>query len=296
MISGQTVVVTGAGGFIGSHVVETLLGTNARVVALYRTDPPPFTAPNLQTFPLDLRDENELRAVLRYAAPNADTVIHTAAMDGNAAFKRDNTALIFDTNLRIGSNVLNCARDAGVGKVVLVSSAEASVESDNGYALSKSVVELLAEQYRKQYGMRIFLPRPSNVYGPRDKVDRVIPAMITRITSGQDVEIWGDGSQTRSFVHVCDVVTAMLEMVAQDTDDVQTVASRETISILELARTLCALLDVPERVRLDPTKPTGAPPRPFDTTRMYQLVTPRALRQGLGETVSWYRSTSPLAA
>lgn len=291
----KTVVVTGAGGFIGSHVVETLLATDTRVIALYRTDPPPFTAPNLQTFPLDLLDENELRAVLRYAAPNAHTVIHTAAMDGNAAFKRDNTALIFDTNLRIGSNVLNCARDSGVENVVLVSSAEASVESDNGYALSKSVVELLAEQYRKQYGMRIFLPRPSNVYGPRDKLDRVIPAMITRIASGQDVEIWGDGSQTRSFVHVHDVVAAILGMVDSGIDAL-TVATRETISILELARTLCALLDVPERVRLDLTKPTGAPARAFDTTRMYELVTPRPLRQGLGETVSWYRSTLPLAA
>lgn len=291
----KTVVVTGAGGFIGSHVVETLLATDTRVIALYRTDPPPFTAPNLQTFPLDLLDENELRAVLRYAAPNAHTVIHTAAMDGNAAFKRDNTALIFDTNLRIGSNVLNCARDSGVENVVLVSSAEASVESDNGYALSKSVVELLAEQYRKQYGMRIFLPRPSNVYGPRDKLDRVIPAMITRIASGQDVEIWGDGSQTRSFVHVHDVVAAILGMVDSEIDAL-TVATRETISILELARTLCALLDVPERVRLDLTKPTGAPARAFDTTRMYELVTPRPLRQGLGETVTWYRSTLPLAA
>jgi nucleoside-diphosphate-sugar epimerase len=222
-------------------------------------------------------------------------VIHTAAMDGNAAFKRDNTALIFDTNLRIGSNVLNCARDSGVENVVLVSSAEASVESDNGYALSKSVVELLAEQYRKQYGMRIFLPRPSNVYGPRDKIDRVIPAMITRIASGQDVEIWGDGSQTRSFVHVHDVVAAILGMVDSEIDAL-TVATRETISILELARTLCTLLEVPERIRLDLTKPTGAPARAFDTTRMYELVTPRPLRQGLGETVSWYRSTLPLAA
>lgn len=291
----KTVVVTGAGGFIGSHVVETLLATDTRVIALYRTDPPPFTAPNLQTFPLDLLDENELRAVLRYAAPNAHTVIHTAAMDGNAAFKRDNTALIFDTNLRIGSNVLNCARDSGVENVVLVSSAEASVESDNGYALSKSVVELLAEQYRKQYGMRIFLPRPSNVYGPRDKIDRVIPAMITRIASGQDVEIWGDGSQTRSFVHVHDVVAAILGMVDSEIDAL-TVATRETISILELARTLCTLLEVPERIRLDLTKPTGAPARAFDTTRMYELVTPRPLRQGLGETVTWYRSTLPLAA
>lgn len=291
----KTVVVTGAGGFIGSHVVETLLATDTRVIALYRTDPPPFTAPNLQTFPLDLLDENELRAVLRYAAPNAHTVIHTAAMDGNAAFKRDNTALIFDTNLRIGSNVLNCARDSGVENVVLVSSAEASVESDNGYALSKSVVELLAEQYRKQYGMRIFLPRPSNVYGPRDKLDRVIPAMITRIASGQDVEIWGDGSQTRSFVHVHDVVAAILGMVDSEIDAL-TVATRETISILELARTLCTLLEVPERIRLDLTKPTGAPARAFDTTRMYELVTPRPLRQGLGETVTWYRSTLPLAA
>lgn len=291
----KTVVVTGAGGFIGSHVVETLLDTDTQVIALYRTDPPPFTAPNLRTFPLDLRDETELRAVFRYGAPNADTVIHAAAMDGNAAFKRDNTALIFDTNLRIGSNVLNCARDSGVENIVLVSSAEASVESDNGYALSKSVVELLAEQYRKQYGMRIFLPRPSNVYGPRDKADRVIPAMIHRITSGQDVEIWGDGSQTRSFVHVRDVVAAILQMVDREIDTL-TVATRETISILDLARTLCALLDEPERLTLDLTKPTGAPPRAFDTTRMYELVTPRPLRQGLGETVSWYRSTLPLAA
>jgi dTDP-4-dehydro-6-deoxy-alpha-D-gulose 4-ketoreductase len=291
----NTVVVTGAGGFIGSHVVEALLNTDTRVIALYRTDPPPFTAPNLQMFPLDLRDENELRAVLRYAAPDADTVIHAAAMDGNAAFKRDNTALIFDTNLRIGSNVLNCARDTGVENVVLISSAEASVESDNGYALSKSVVEMLAEQYRKQYGMRIFLPRPSNVYGPRDKIDRVIPAMINRIASGKDVEIWGDGSQTRSFVHVRDVVTAILRMVAEDTEAL-TVATRETITILELARTLCALLDVPERVRLDLTKPTGAPARAFDTTRMYELVTPRPLRQGLGETVSWYRAALSPAA
>ena len=292
----KTVVVTGAGGFIGSHVVETLLSTDTRVIALYRTDPPPLTAPNLQTFPLDLRDESELRAVLRYAAPDAHTVIHTAAMDGNAAFKRDNTALIFDTNLRIGSNVLNCARDRGVENVVLVSSAEASVESDNGYALSKSVVELLAEQYRRQYGMRVFLPRPSNVYGPRDRVHRVIPAMISRIISGQEIEIWGDGSQTRSFVHVRDVVAAILQMVAQNTEDVLTVATRETISILDLARTLCALLDAPERVRLDLTKPTGAPPRALDTTRMYELVSPRPLRQGLRETVSWYRSTPPLAA
>ena len=292
----KTVVVTGAGGFIGSHVVEALLHTDTRVIALYRTTPPPFTAPNLQTFPIDLRDEAELRAVLRYAAPGADTVIHAAAMDGNAQFKRDNTALIFDTNLRIGSNVLNAARETGVGNVVLVSSAEASVESDNGYALSKSVVELLAEQYRRQYGMRIFLPRPSNVYGPRDKADRVIPAMIHRITSGAEIEIWGDGSQTRSFVHVRDVVEAMLRMVAHGTDDVLTVATRETISILDLARTLCGLLHAPERVRLDPAKPAGAPARTLDTTRMYELVTPRPFRQGLAETVSWFRSSLSLAA
>ncbi len=292
----KTVVVTGAGGFIGSHVVETLARHDNQVIALYRTSPPPVTAPNVRAFPIDLRDENELRAVLRYAAPNADTVIHAAAMDGNAAFKRDNTALIFDTNLRIGSNLLNCARDTGAQTVVLVSSAEASVESDNGYALSKSVVELLAEQYRKQYGMRIFLPRPTNVYGPRDKEDRVIPAMIRRITSGTDVEIWGDGSQTRSFVHVRDVVEAMLRMVSHGTDDVLTIATRESISILDLAKTLCALLGAPERVRLDLAKPTGAPARAFDTTRMYELVTPLPFRQGLEETVSWFRSSLSLVA
>lgn len=308
--AGRTVVVTGAGGFIGSHVVETLTALGANTIGLYRSAPPPLPpAPNLKLFAVDLLDSTELRAVLRYAAPRAHTVIHTAGMDGNAEFKARQPATIFDTNLRIGSNLLNAARDNDAANVLLVGSAEIYVGgdiitedddhrrflryTDNGYALSKTVVEMLAEQYRKQFGMRIFVPRPTNVYGPRDKVGRVIPSMVDRLTRGQEIVIWGDGRQTRSFVHVQDLVRTMLAMVRHGSHDVLTIATRETVSILQLARTLCDLLDVPERVRLDPTKPSGAPSKVFDTSRMYELIdfTPRTLVEGLRETLCWYRES-----
>ncbi|MFD8491816.1 NAD-dependent epimerase/dehydratase family protein [Amycolatopsis sp. NPDC059657] len=320
--AGRTVIVTGGLGFLGSHFVEALLAEGAEVVCLHRGDrfgrlaqlPP---APGLRTLELDLLDEQELQAAVKYCAPTVHAMVHCAALDGNASFKIKNSARILDQNLRFTSNVLNCARDHEVEDTVVVSSAEIYATEDgaivsedqdfrrsmryssNGYYLSKVFGEVLAELFRDQFGMRVFLPRPTNIYGPRDgfhgPVGRVIPSMLGKLAAGEDLEIWGDGSQTRSFIHVADMVKATLRLVADGRHRTFNVGTAESVSILELATTLADMLGEPERLKLLRDEPTGPSGRQLDVSRMAEVIdfVPRPLSAGLRETVRWYREHYP---
>lgn len=322
--AGRTVLVTGALGFIGSHFVSHLAARGADVLALHRTERPAVRAEltarahlpehgRIRFARTDLRDEADVRGAFKYLAPAIDTIVHCAAMDGNAQFKLERSAEILDSNQRTISNLLNCVRDFGVGEVVVMSSSElycaepatATREeddfrrfmryTDNGYVLSKTYGEILARLHREQFGTNVFLVRPGNVYGPGDSFDasrqRVIPSMLARADAGEEIEIWGDGSQTRSFVHVSDLVRASLRMVETGKYPEMNVAGAEQVSILELARMVMTVLGRPERIRLDPARPVGAPSRTLDLTRMSEVIDfrPQPLRAGLEETARWYR-------
>jgi nucleoside-diphosphate-sugar epimerase len=310
---GRTAVVTGGLGFVGSHFVQQLLARGAEVICLHRAERPEVIAEldhtaRLRLIQLDLLDESELRAACRYAARRVDAVVHCAALDGNAEFKRTHSARIMDENMRIASNVLGVARRHQVDHLVLMSSAEvyppaapdpAAEEDDyrrhahfteNGYVLSKMFTEVLADLHRAQFGMTIHVPRPANVYGPRDGGGRVIPAMLDRLAAGEEVVVWGDGRQTRGFVHVRDVVLTTLAMIATSRHPTVNVGGAEPVSIVDLSRHLAALLGRPGRIRLDPDKPAGPAGRRLDLRRMNEIIdfTPRTLRDGLADTVTWF--------
>lgn len=310
---GRTAVVTGGLGFVGSHFVQQLLARGAEVICLHRAERPEVIAEldhtaRLRLIQLDLLDESELRAACRYAARRVDAVVHCAALDGNAEFKRTHSARIMDENMRIASNVLGVARRHQVDHLVLMSSAEvyppaapdpAAEEDDyrrhahfteNGYVLSKMFTEVLADLHRTQFGMTIHVPRPTNVYGPRDGGGRVIPAMLDRLAAGEEVAVWGDGRQTRGFVHVRDVVLTTLAMIATSRHPTVNVGGAEPVSIVDLSRHLAALLGRPGRIRLDPDKPAGPAGRRLDLRRMNEIIdfTPRTLRDGLADTVTWF--------
>jgi nucleoside-diphosphate-sugar epimerase len=316
--AGRTVLVTGALGFIGSHFVQELSARGADVLAMYHTERPALQAEvgagqRVRFVQTELRDEADVHLAFKYLAPSIDTVIHCAAMDGNAQFKLERSAEILDSNQRTVSNLLNCVRDFGVGEVVVMSSSElycvaptavtreeddfrASMQyTDNGYVLSKIYSEILAKLHREQFGTNVFLVRPGNVYGPGDSFDparqRVIPSMLAKADAGEEIEIWGDGSQIRSFVHVGDLVRASLRMVEYGKYREMNVAGAERVSILQLARLVTSVLGRPERIRLDPGRPVGAPSRHLDLSRMSEVINfePRALRDGLEETARWYR-------
>lgn len=259
----RTVLITGGLGFIGSHFVEELAAAGAEVICCYRTWHDAMVralpvADRVRLVHLDLCDGAETQSAFKYTAPTIDTIVHCAALDGNAAFKAAHPAEILDANLRMTLNVLHSARDQGVEEVVLLSSAEAYAQPDhpgaeredpplltwsqNGYVLSKLVGEVVADLFRRQYEMNVFIARTTNVYGPRDNLhrgtNRVIPTMLDRVRSGQEIEIWGDGSQRRTFLYVTDLVRATLQMIESRKYPTFNVGSGEPVSILDLARTV----------------------------------------------------------
>lgn len=319
--AGRTALVTGALGFIGSHFVEELAARGATVLALYRSERPDIKR-DLDALPgsdrirfvaVDLCDAYETRAAFKYLASSIDIVVHCAGLDGNAQFKHEHSAEILDSNQRTTANLLNCVRDFGADEVVVMSSSEvycgplssATSEdddyrahmryTDNGYVLSKTYAEILSGLHRRQFGTNVFLVRPCNVYGPRDSFDtsrgRVIPSMLAKTLAGEEIEIWGDGSQTRSFVHVADLVRASLRMVETGKHRVLNIGTTEETTILELARMVSDVLRRPERIRTVPSRPVGIAGRRLDLSRMFEVIDlePRTLRAGLEDTIRWYR-------
>jgi len=316
----KTVIVSGGLGFIGSHFVEELALAGANVICLYRTLgkdglPTYRNQENIRFIQLDLLDRNELEAVCKYAAPKIDCFIHCAALDGNTEYKLKYAAEILDTNSRLVSNVLNSCRVTGIHDVVLLSSTEIYSpdvdtnikESDdyhkylgyteNGYVLSKVFAEILAELHRKQYGMQIYTPRPTNVYGPRDSfnegTNRVIPSMIRKVSSGEKIEIWGNGTQTRSFIYIKDLIYATLKMIEKKESGAMNIATKNQVSILDLANYISNEYKAKNRIKLDRSKPTGVGARSLDVAKMYNLIDtePIDIQHGLKQTIDWYNST-----
>jgi dTDP-4-dehydro-6-deoxy-alpha-D-gulose 4-ketoreductase len=260
---------------------------------------------------LDLCEAGQLSALFRWLTPRIDAVFHCAAMDGSSQFKARHSAEILDANIRMNLNVLSAARDHHVPTLVLLSSAEVCSSANridcpagepvlaglprSGYVLSKMFAEISADLFREQFGMNILVARPVNVYGPRDnlgKADRVIPSMLRKAISGQEIVIWGSGTQTRDFIYVTDLVRATLQMVAAGKYSTFDVGNGHSVSILELGRTLFAVLGLPERIQLDRTKPAGVASAPPDLSRMREVIdfTPLSLREGLDRIVRWHQA------
>ncbi|QSB16032.1 SDR family NAD(P)-dependent oxidoreductase [Natronosporangium hydrolyticum] len=317
--AGKNVVVTGGIGLLGSHFVEELLARGAAVSCLYRRDnrrvlPQLGESDRLRAVRVDLLDEAALAEVLDSVKPHVDMIIHCAVVSGPMPVRLNQPAHILDANMRVASNILNAARRLDITNLVLLSSSDiyltASEQpireeddftqqmrySPDGYYLSKNFAEILAEAFRTEYGMNIYLPRLTSVYGPRDNfepdTDRVVPSMFAKVVAGEPIEIWGDGSQTRTYMFVTDLVRAVLQMVEKGKYHTLNVGTSETVSVLQLAKLVCAALGEPERIRIDESKSGGRPSRTLDVSRLHEIIdfTPRPLVEGLRETVAWYRN------
>jgi nucleoside-diphosphate-sugar epimerase len=315
--AGKTVVVTGGVGFIGSHFVEELSARRADVIRLYRSDTgrssrPPATHRSTD-ISLDLCDEVALRRVFEKAPRGVDAVIHCAAMWGSAGFRYEHPATVFEANFRPVANVLKCAQEHGTSEIVLLGSGEvyrspstrplgeehdfgAFVEpTPDGYYLAKVYEEILADTYRHEHGMNVFRPRLTGIYGPRDNfapsANRVIPTMLARAAADREIVIWGDGSQTRTYMFVTDLVHAVLQMIEKNKHHIVNVGTPETVSMRELAHLACAALGKPDRITFDTEKPSGRSSRTLDLTRLDTIIDfrPRGLREGLQQTADWYR-------
>jgi GDP-L-fucose synthase len=302
------VLVTGGGGFLGSHLVQRLEGEGHDVVVGRRRD-------------YDLTRFVDAERLFADAQP--ELVFHLAAEVGGIGANRRNPGRYWYANLMMGAHVLELARVHAVEKVVVAGTVCAypkftpvpfseddlwngyPEETNAPYGVAKKAILVGAQAYREQYGLDAIFLLPANLYGPRDNFDldssHVIPALIRKMLEARgEVTLWGDGSPTREFLYVDDCAEALL-LAAQQYDGPEPVnlGTGVETSIRELAETIADLTGFDGEIVWDTSMPNGQPRRTLDPTRARDLFGFQAhtsLRDGLEETIAWYRSSSPVNA
>jgi GDP-L-fucose synthase len=300
------VLITGGGGFLGSHLVERVRGEGLEPFAARRRD-------------YDLTNAGDVERLFEAAQP--ELVIHLAAEVGGIGANRDNPGRYWYANLMMGAHVLEQSRVAGVGKLVLLGTICSypkfapvpfrehdlwngyPEETNAPYGVAKKALLVGAQGYREQYQLDSVFLLPVNLYGPRDNFDlqtsHVIPALIRKMVDAQEhgadeVVLWGDGSPTREFLYVEDCAEGIW-LAAQHYDGAEPVnlGTGEEISIRDLAALTAELTGYEGEIVWDTTKPNGQPRRRLDVSRADQLFGFRArtpLPAGLERTIAWYRT------
>ncbi|HUF01374.1 MAG TPA: GDP-L-fucose synthase [Gaiellaceae bacterium] len=300
------VLVTGGGGFLGSHLVERLQDDGHDVFAARRVD-------------YDLTSMDDAARLFDDAAP--ELVFHLAAEVGGIGANRANPGRYWYANLMMGALVLEQARLHGTSKLVVAGTICAypkfapvpfreddlwngyPEETNAPYGVAKKALLVGAQAYREQYGLNAVFLLPVNLYGPRDNFDletsHVIPALIRKMVEageeGRDeIVLWGDGTPTREFLYVDDCVEGLLLAAERyDGADPVNLGTGEEIAISDLAALVAEHTGFAGEIRWDTSKPNGQPRRRLDTSRAEALFGFRArvsLRAGIERTVAWYRS------
>jgi NAD dependent epimerase/dehydratase len=266
--TGRRVLVTGAGGFIGSHLCERLveLGADVRALVEYNSlgswgwlDDSPVRS-ELEVVLGDVRDRDSAVA----AAAGTEVVFHLAALIA-IPYSYDAPAAYVETNVLGTLNVLRAAQQAGVDLVVHTSTSEVygtaryvpideahPLQGQSPYSASKIGADKLAEAFHLSFGLPVATLRPFNTYGPRQSARAVIPTVITQLLAGESVAL-GNLTPTRDFTYVTDTVDAFVRIA--DAPDavgrVLNVGSGREISIGELVERIEALLEKRAPVELD---------------------------------------------
>ena len=302
----KRVTITGGSGFLGSYVVEALRRHGAR--------------DELISIPRRASDDLRQWEHCQRVAAGQDVIIHLAATVGGIGINREKPGEFFYDNLMMGVQLIEAARQAGVGKFVALGTICAypkftpipfheenlwdgyPEETNAPYGLAKKMLLVQSQAYRQQYGFESIYLLPVNLYGPRDNFDprssHVIPALIKKCVDAIDsgapaIEVWGDGSPTREFLYVEDAAEGIvLAAERYNGSEPVNLGSGMEISIRDLVETIARLTGYQGDIVWDASKPNGQPRRQLDVSRAEQLFGFRAhtsFEEGLRRTIEWYR-------
>ena len=308
-LKSKSILVTGATGFLGSHIVERLrqIGCSRIAVPCHRD--------------YDLMRADDIERLFREFRP--ELVVHAAALVGGIGANRDNPGRFFYENALMGIQLIEGCRRHGVEKTVVLGTICAypkftpvpfreetlwdgyPEETNAPYGLAKKALLVQCQAYRRQYGMNAVYLLPVNLYGPRDDFDldasHVIPALIRKCVEARqrgdgEIVLWGDGSPTREFLYVADAAEAIVAAAeCYDGADPVNIGSGEEISIRDLADRIALRTAFTGRITWDRTKPNRQPRRCLDVSRAEREFGFRArtkLDAGLEATIAWYLRAS----
>ena len=307
------ILVAGAGGFIGHHLVNQLKaeGHWVRGVDLKRPE-----------FASTLSDEFHI-ADLRYfdsclqAADGMDDIYQLAADMGGIGYITTNLALLTRNNVLINSHMLEAARVAGTGRYLYTSSAcvypeflqgtedvtplrEAQAlpaDPEKGYGWEKLFAEQMATYYHEEFGLDVRIIRFHNVYGPlgtyeggKEKAPAALCRKVALAEDGSSIEVWGDGQQTRSFCYVTDCIKGLRRVMESGYTQPINLGSDELVTVNDLLDIVCAAAGKRLQRRHDMTKPQGVRGRNSDNSLLKEILewqpeTP--LREGIKITYDW---------
>ena len=310
-----TVLVTGAGGFIGHHLTRYLIDNGYSVRGVDVKPPEYEPSPADEFHILDLRRwESCLEATT-----GIDHVYHLAANMGGIGFIEANKAVIVHDNTLINTHMLEAARHNGASRFLYTSSAciypgylqgspdvtplkesdAYPADAEDGYGWEKLMAERLCRHYHEDYGLATHSVRFHNIFGPlgtydggREKSPAAICRKVALATDGDEIEVWGDGQQTRSYCYVSDCVEGIYRLMRSDHHEPINLGQDRMVTVDELVDMVATVAGKTIKKRHDLTKPQGVRGRNADLTLMRSVLgwEPQvSLEQGLAATYSWIK-------
>jgi GDP-L-fucose synthase len=316
---GKKVLVTGGSGFAGSHLVKRLVSLGAIVTVPYRNREKAEKNLKERLGRITLVEGNlKEHSFCHEITRDKDIVCNLAADVGGIHYNVLHPGTIFKENLTSFMNILDAAQKNNVTRFLTVSSAcvyprdctiptpeaegfKGNPEPTNeGYGWAKRMEEFISRMYVKEFGMKIAIVRPSNMYGPNDNFSpekaHVIPNLLRKISSGENpVMVFGTGTPTRAFLYVEDFCQGALLAIEHATDaEPINIGSDEEIQIKKVVEILCKHTGKNPRIVFDTTKPDGQPRRASDITKAKEKIgfaLKVSFDEGIKRTVEWYKAS-----
>ena len=305
------VLVTGAGGFLGTSVLKELLAKGYKNVTAIASSKV-----------TDLRRQTAVESMMNDIKP--DVIVHLAGRVGGIGINKENPGRFIYDNLLMGANLIEEARQQNCSKFVMVGTVcsypkftpvpfkEEDIwsgypeETNAPYGIAKKTLMQMIMSYKQQYNFNGVNLIPVNMYGPHDDFDpsssHVIPALILKIhnamkqTPHADLSVWGTGSASREFLYVEDSAEAIVKAMASHNDpEPINIGTGSEITIKNLVETIADLMGFNGKIVWDSSKPDGQPRRCLDTNRAEKRLGFKAktsLKEGLKTTIEWFRSAN----
>lgn len=306
-------LVTGAGGFIGHHLVGYLKDRGYWVRGVDLKEPE-FEETRADEFIVrDLREADTAHICMM----GINEVYHLAADMGGIGYITSNHASIVRNDTLINLNTIHAAHRNNVSRLLYSSSAcvypqylqhEADVtplreedawpaDPEEGHGLEKLYMEKVCQYYRADYGLETRVVRFHNVYGPlgtyeggKEKAPAALCRKIALVSDTGEIEVWGDGKQTRSFVYIDDCCEGIYRLMKSDHSDPINLGSDRLVTVDDLIEIIAGAADKRVRKRYDTSKPQGVRGRNSDNTKLREVLDwePEiTLEEGLARTYEW---------